>query len=150
MAFKTARKIRIWSKEHRTKLCFSQILLPPFTISSFSFFSPPSTYVYSFLPNCSVGSDSSKTPLKLSISYLPHGTVLALTRNCFLLQLCFSFTYSTRHSYKSPIWKLLYFLFSLPRNIIFFPKLCSFLTILSGLHLITGQGLPAPAPQSLP
>lgn len=140
MAFKTKGKMRIWSKEHRTAvLCFSQSL-------------PPSSFLPSFSPPSQTRTPSSliaqlevvllQTPFKLP----SQGTLTALTRFGFLLQLCFIFISFTRPSDKSPTWKLLDFLISLPGNVNSFPKPCSSPSILSSLHVFIGQGLSSPKP----
>ena len=138
--------MRIRSKEHRTVLCLSESLPPP---SSFLPFSPLSMYPCTLLPDSSAGSDPFPDSPQI-VPFLSHGTLMALTRFCFLLQLCFSLISTTRPSDKRLTWKLLYFLFSLPGNVISFSTPCSSRSILSGLYLFIGQSLsslePSPGP----
>lgn len=68
--------------------------------SYFPSFSLPSTYLHSLLPDCSAGSDPSSNSPQI-VPFLSHGSLMSLTRFCFLSQLCFNFISSTRLSQKS-------------------------------------------------
>lgn len=131
--------MRLWSKGHRTILCFTQSLPPPYSFSSFSL---TPTYPHPLLWDFSAGNDPSLNSPQI-VPILSHGTRMAPTRFCFPLQLGVSFTSSSRPSDKSPTWKFLYFLLNLPGNCIFFPNPCFSPNILSGLHLIMGWDLSA-------
>lgn len=137
MVFNPQKKMRLWSKEHKTRLCFSQSLPPP---SSFSSFSLTPIYPHTLLWDFSAGNDPSLNSPQI-VPILSQGTRMAPTRFYFPVQLGFSLISSSRPSDKSNTWKLLYFLLTLPGNGIFFPNLCFSPNILSDLHLTIGRSL---------
>lgn len=86
---------------YRSTRCSSQSLPAP---------SPPSSRHLPHVPTASslsaqLQATLPQTPLKLTVPFLSHGSLMALTRFRFLSQLCSSFNASTQlHSDRSPTW----------------------------------------------